>query len=161
MDINEVIGKRIKQYIGASKRDAFIEELGWPVQSYYDAVIGRRTFRVADLVAIARASGVPAYKFVDASGLSESKTGKAVKTVELGEGAKQITSAELLDQVLGGLPTEPKGRTWRALMHLREALGGIEEAAHATIKAERELYGIHIERIEHANLPAYEWEGPK
>jgi hypothetical protein len=90
LDINEVIGKRVGIAVGRAKvdRERFMKKMEWRDQTYYEARSGRRVFRVGELVAMARASGVPAWTFLDATGIS--------KTVSMGDGSKPISSEELL-----------------------------------------------------------------
>ncbi len=91
MDINKVIGKRLALEVGPEERERFIEKMGWQPQTYYEARSGRRVFRVSELVAMAKAIGVPAWTFLDADGIT--------KTVSVGDGVKAttITGAALLD----------------------------------------------------------------
>lgn len=89
-NINQVIGKRLGLAVGRAERDrvAFMKAMKWQEQTYYEARSGRRVFRVGELIAMARATGVPTWTFLDATGLS--------KTVSIDDGSKPITSEELL-----------------------------------------------------------------
>jgi hypothetical protein len=103
LDINKVIGKRLGLAVGRDEQDRneFIKAMKWQPQTYYEARSGRRVFRAGELVAMARASGVPAWTFLDATEIS--------KTVSLGDGSKPISSDELLHLV------QPPGGTRKSL----------------------------------------------
>ncbi len=141
MDINALIGKRLAQLVGPDKREDFVGDMGWQSQTYYEARIGRRVFRVSELAAMARASGKPAWQFVDARGLA--------KSVSLGADLGVIGSDALLD--LFGY-TRGEVVTWQALNWIREGLGDLNGAVLRARHAEKAL------RAAHPSLPAYEWE---
>lgn len=94
MNINEVIGKRLGLAVGRAERnrEGFMKKMKWQSQTYYEARSGRRVFRVSELVAMARAVGVPAWTLLDATGISGAVTI---------DGGKPMTSEELLDLVQG------------------------------------------------------------
>ncbi len=79
MDVNQVIGKRLAQTVGRGGGTAFCltlrEFLGeeWDKQTYYDAIGGRRFFRVSELIGLARAAGVSVHELVDAKPIGVSK----------------------------------------------------------------------------------------
>jgi len=104
LDINQVIGKRLGLAVGRAEqeRNQFIKAMKWQEPTYYEARSGRRVFRAGELVAMARASGVPAWTFLDATGISQA--------VSLGDGSKPISSVELLHLV------QPPGGTRKSLM---------------------------------------------
>jgi len=145
LNINQVIGKRLGLAVGRAKRDRekFMNKMKWRSQTYYEARSGRRVFRVGDLVAMANATGVPAWKFLDATGIS--------KTVSVDGSKATVTSAALLD--LFGSPAE--GPSWHALVSVRETLGDLNSAVLQARRAEKVLQAVH------PGLPAYEWEGQK
>jgi hypothetical protein len=133
LDINKVIGRRIAELVERS--DDFLDEMGWEPQTYYEARIGRRAFRASELVALARASGVPAWQFLNATRLT--------KTVKLGEGSKPIGSDDLLDLFRSDDPAD-KGLIWHAFQANREILDNLAPAMKAARAIEKELHQRYV-----------------
>lgn len=146
MDINKLIGTRLAEFVGPDKRDEFIEAMDWKEQTYYEARIGRRVFRVAELAAMAKASGRQVWEFVDARGL------KDARSVTLGTGSKPTISAGALLDAFG---YSQEASSWRALHSIKETLGDLNSAVLDARRAEEELLAVH------PSVSAYEWEGEK
>jgi hypothetical protein len=161
MDVNQVIGKRLAQVVGRGRGTAFCKSkpfrafLGeeWDKQTYYDAISGRRFFRVSELIGLARAAGVPVHELVDANPLGVSKVTMGRKSRKAHTGAVTISAAELVDQFKA--PGEAQGPMWRALLEVREILGELPALVVAARKAEKEL------KVFYPSLPALDEEGTK
>jgi hypothetical protein len=142
LNVNQVIGKRLAGLeVNRKKRERFIEKMGWQSQTYYEARSGRRVFRVGELAAMAAASGLQAWQFVDARGLT--------KSVILEVGSKSTISTAALLDVFG---YTREASAWQALISVRESLGELNGAVLHSRRAEEVLRAVH------PSLPAYEWE---
>jgi hypothetical protein len=136
MHINQLIGRRLAEEIGRGHSADFRRDMEpyvgreWDKATYYDATAGRRVFRIAELVGLARALGVPVYKLVDGRGAGIDKVTIAV-------GAEPIGVEELVD--LFKAPGEAQGPMWRSLLYVREILGELPALLVAARKAEKEL----------------------
>jgi hypothetical protein len=110
--------------------------MDWKVQTYYEARIGRRVFRVGELVVMARASGLPAWTFLDADGIT--------KTVNPGIGSEvSITSSALLDLFQAPIKSgEVRHRLNIALGNIRKVLDNLigPDASRPTGTLARDLY---------------------
>jgi hypothetical protein len=144
--INKVIGSRLADLVSQKQRDDFVEAMGWKEQTYYEARSGRREFRVAELIAMAIATGKPAWMFLDATATEQTVTfsvGAATRTRRKGRrqphspSQRELASEEVLD--LFGTPRAQKGRVFRALVENREVIGALDEAREAAMKVDREL----------------------
>jgi hypothetical protein len=79
LNINKVIGKRLGVAVGRAEKDrnGFMKKMKWQAPTYYEARSGRRVFRAAELIAMARATGVPAWTFLDATGITKTVSRRA------------------------------------------------------------------------------------
>ena len=97
MNIDKLIGSQLRRAIKDEPRGGtgfglrLAKFLGreWSKQTVYDAGQGLRKFRVAELVAIAQATGRPAHYFLEAP--------VGVEAVELDPGAAPIDAGRLRD----------------------------------------------------------------
>jgi hypothetical protein len=161
MDVNQVIGKRLAQIVGRGRGTTFCKSKGfraslgeeWDKQTYYDAISGRRFFRVSELIGLARAAGVSVHELVDPKPLGVSKVTMGRKSRNSRTGAVTITAAELVDQFKA--PGEAQGPMWRALLEVREILGELPALVVAARKAEKEL------KVFYPKLPAIEEESER
>ncbi len=98
MKIDEVIGRRLRKAIKNDPRGGLrfgirlSDFLGreWSKQTVYDAAQGLRKFRVAELVAIARATNRPVHYFLDAAAENQ-------VTIEVESGGPTVDAEELRD----------------------------------------------------------------
>jgi hypothetical protein len=133
VNIDKLIGTRLRTAVGRRGGLRFGIRLGeflgkeWSRQTVYDAGQGLRKFRVAELVAIARATNRPAHYFLDAASAG-------VETIELEAGAPTIDAEEI-----------------RNLFRIPEP----QELSDTTRIALNEIEG-HIEDLE-AALPRLKW----
>jgi hypothetical protein len=142
MNVNELLGKRLGQIIPKRGGTDFARRLStqfgldWTKQTIYDATTGRRVFRVAELIALAQASGSQIHELLDASAVGATE-------VEISD-AKKISAAELRD--LFTLPgPKAEGPLWRAFHRNREVIGELEAALAEARATDRELGPRYIE----------------
>ena len=84
------LGRRLGRFLGKD----------WTRQAVYEAGAGDRHFRIADLVALARATNRPAHYFLDAAA-------EGIDSVEFGPGAEPVTAEELLNLFRIPEPRDP------------------------------------------------------
>jgi hypothetical protein len=100
VSVDQLVGIRLKAALAASKVDGarFGRDLakflgsggkGWNRQTVYEAGQGKRKFRVAELVAFARALSLPAHYFLDAAAAGEETVGDGAEAIDA-EGLRNL-----------------------------------------------------------------------